>query len=599
MNINLYSNFPILTVLLPFIFSIIIVFFVKEKWGIQRKLKYIVSIIVVGILTMSFLLVSMLRSVLKGKIFDSIFWPQMIAFELSFQVDGLSIILAILVFVLWVAVFIYSISYIKANVVRYYTLLLLVLGSVQDTIFAGDLVNFYIFLEITTIVTYFLITHNEDNVALKAGYKYLLMLLGGAFLILLSILFAYKYTGNYNMSSIITCGNTLVPILFIGGCFLKAGAVPLHIWLPDAHPAAPSPISAFLSGIMIKIGAYGLIRVIFPFINFAIPIANVGNFLSMIIMFVAIISMFIGVFLALTQTDVKRLLAYHSISQMGYILFGIGLGTNLGIAGGLFHIINHAIFKGLLFLSMGAVIFRVGSKKLDKMGGLWEKMPVTATICIIAALSISGMPPFNGFASKIVLGKAAGEFNVFLKYILTLASAFTFASFFKLIKYTFFGKQNKELGTIQEAPLLMIIPMVILSFICIFLGLGSSVIMNNLIPLALNKPASYQMFGDVVFWTERQFFDALLTIVLGLIVYFTAHKIGFIGKDNQSIIYDSSLVKLFNCVSADSFYCDSASIVEKICQKLNRLHSRDLNMHLSWIPLTLLIVYLIVSLNFF
>ncbi len=542
---------------------------------------------------MSFFLGSMLFAVLKGHIYESIFWPQMTPFDLSFRVDGLSITMAILIFVLWSAVFIYSIKYIKNNVIRYYSLFLLLLGSVQDTIFAGDLVNFYIFLEITTIVTYFLITHNKDAVALKAGYKYLLMLLGGAFLILLSILFAYSYMGNYKMSSIITCGYMIAPMLFLAGCFIKAGAIPLHVWLPDAHPAAPSPISAFLSGIMIKIGAYGIIRVISPNISIELPIANIGNILSVIIIVVGILSMFIGVFLALIQTDVKRLLAYHSISQMGYILLGIGLGTKFGLAGGLYHIMNHAIFKGLLFLGMGAVIFRAGSKKLGDLGGLWEKMPVTTIVCIVAALSISGIPPFNGFASKMILGKAVGEFSIILKYMLTMASAFTFASFFKLIKFSFFGKAKESLNSVQEAPLLMLIPMIVLSVLCIFLGLQANTVINQLIPVAMNEPGHYQMFSNVIFWTEGLLYDTLLTILLGFTVYVIALKTGLIGKEEKPMVHKSLLLKRVRCLSTDHLYCHLALSVQNVCHKLNKIYSRDFNMHLSWIALTLIILFII------
>lgn len=542
---------------------------------------------------MSFFLGSMFFSVLKGHIFESTFWPQMTPFDLSFRVDGLSITMTILIFVLWSAVFVYSIKYIKNNVIRYYSLFLLVLGSVQDTIFAGDLVNFYIFLEITTIVTYFLITHNKDAVALKAGYKYLIMLLAGAFLILLSILFAYRYMGNYKMSSIITCGYIIAPMLFLIGCFIKAGAIPLHVWLPDAHPAAPSPISAFLSGIMIKVGAYGIIRVISPNISIEFPVVNIGNILSLIIIVVGIISMFIGVFLALIQTDVKRLLAYHSISQMGYILLGIGLGTKLGLAGGLYHIINHAIFKGLLFLGIGAVIFRAGSKKLGELGGLWKKMPVTTIVCIVAALSISGIPPFNGFASKMILGKAVGEFSIILKYMLTMASAFTFASFFKLIKFSFFGKTKESLNSVQEAPLLMLIPMIVLSAFCIILGLRANTLMNQLIPVAMNEPIHYQVFSNVVFWTEGLLYDTLLTILLGFTVYFIAVKMGLIDKADKSMAQSSPLVKWVSCLSIDSLYCYSALLTRNSCQKLNKIYSRDFNMHLSWIALTIIILFII------
>jgi len=546
---------------------------------------------------MSFFLGFMLYSVLQGEIIESTFWPQMIPFELSFRVDGFSITMAILSFVLWSAVFIYSISYIKKDVVRYHSLLLLTLGAVQDTFFATDLVNFYVFLEMTTIVTYFLIIHDRDTLAMKAGYKYLLMSLGGAFLILLSVLFAYHYTGNYELIGIVSCGTPAAPLLFLAGCFVKAGVVPFHVWLPDAHPAAPSPISAFLSGLMIKIGAYGIIRVITPHINFDLSVSNIGNLLSLIIVFIGIISIFVGAFLALIQTDVKRLLAYSSISQMGYILLGIGLGTKLGLAGGLYHLINHTIFKGLLFLGMGAVIYRVGSKKLADLGGLWREMPITATTCIIAAFSISGIPPFNGFASKMLLGKAAGEFSMILKYILTLASAFTFASFFKLIKFAFFGKEKNPTSSVQEAPIAMLMPMAILSVMCIILGLQADLVLNHLIPVAINEPNQFGMFQNITFWTGEILYDTMLTIILGLTVYAVAVKVGLIGKEEKTKDRKSLVAKPSSCLSMNSFYCYFAVLVENSCHRLNRIYSRDLNMHLSWIALTLVFLYSILFFN--
>ncbi len=594
----LHLNLPILTVFLPFILAIVVILLVKKQWETEKQLRLIIKLISAGIAIMFFLLGSMLFSVLKGEIIESIFWPQMIPFELSFRVDGFSISMAILSLVLWSAVFIYSISYIKKDIIRYYSLLLLALGVVQDTFFATDLVNFYVFLEMTTIVTYFLIIHDKDLTAIKAGYKYLLMSITGAFLILLSILFAYQYTGSYELTGIVSCGYPIAPILFMVGCFVKAGAVPLHIWLPDAHPAAPSPISAFLSGIMIKVGAYGIIRVTYPLISFNLSIVNIGNFLSAMIVFTGIISMLIGVFLAFMQTDVKRLLAYHSVSQMGYILLGIGLGTKLGLAGGLYHLINHATFKSLLFLGMGAVIYRVGSKKLADLGGLWRKMPITATTCIIAALSISGIPPFNGFASKMLLGKAAGEFSMILKYILTLASAFTFASFLKLILYSFFGKEKGSLSSVREAPVFMLIPMVMLSIMCIILGLQADSVLSHLIPVAINKPNQLGMFPNITFWTGGILYDTILTVILGLTVYAVAVKVELIGKEEKIRGYKGLMMaKPLSCLSMNSFYCYLAVLVESSCQKLNKTYSRDLNMHLSWIALVLVVLYLILFLN--
>jgi multicomponent Na+:H+ antiporter subunit D len=573
---------------------------VKKDYEIKKQLKMITRLIFFGMAMMFFFLVSMLVPVLQGEIIDITFWPQMIPFELSFRVDGLSISMALISLILWSAVFIYSIRYIKKNILRYYVLLLLVLGAVQDTFFAIDLVNFYIFLEMTTIFAYFLIIHNKDVIAQKAGFKYLIMSIAGAFLILLSILLSYQYTGNYKLTGILSCGYPLVPILFLIGCFIKAGTVPLHTWLPDAHPAAPTPISAFLSGIMIKIGAYGIIRVLFPINNTSVAMdSNIINLLNSIIIIAGFLSILTGGFLALIQEDAKRLLAYSSISQMGYILCGIGIGSQIGLTGGFLHIINHTAFKGLLFLSLGAAIFRVSSNKFADLGGLWKKMPLTALTCIIAALSISGIPPFGGFASKMLIGKAVGEYSIILKYLFTLSSALTFAYILKLIVFTFFGKDKKSLKIIEEAPLCMLMPLFILSFLCIIFGLYAGTMLDKLIPIAINEIFGYQERFDIVLWTEKGIItDTILTIIIGLLFYFVSLKIGLINKEytetNKSIILNKSTAIL----SIDLLYCYFAKIVLGSSQKISKVHSRDINMHLSWIPLTFVIVYLILYFSF-
>jgi multicomponent Na+:H+ antiporter subunit D len=210
----------------------------------------------------------MSSEILKGNTIHSALWLQMASFGLCLQVDGLSIVMALVGFLLWLAVSIYSISYIKTDLVKYYSLLLIVLGAVQGTVLAKDLISFYVFLEMAAVATYFLIIHKRSVDALQAGYKYIVMTLIGAFLILLSIILVYVDTGSYEVIVVTKPGGFIAPVLFLLGCFVKAGVFPLHTWLPDAHPAAPSPVSAFLSGMMIKIGAYGIIRFIFPILNF-------------------------------------------------------------------------------------------------------------------------------------------------------------------------------------------------------------------------------------------------------------------------------------------------------------------------------------------
>ena len=580
-----------MTVIIPFFLVIAVVSFVKERFNRAQQLRLIMVIIFIVAIVMACLLGLMLFEILKGNTIHSVFLPQMAPFGLRLQVDGLSIVMALIGFLLWLAVSIYSINYIKINLVSYYSLLLIVLGAVQGSVFAKDLISFYVFLEITAVATYFLIIHKRNIEALQAGYKYILMTLIGAFLILFSIILVYVDTGSYEVIMVTKSGGIIAPVLFLLGCFVKAGAAPLHIWLPDAHPAAPSPVSAFLSGMMIKIGAYGIIRFIFPILNFDLPATNFGELLSLLIMSIGVASMLIGVLLALLQTDVKRLLAYHSISQMGYILLGIGLGTKLGLAGGLYHLANHTMFKGLLFLCMGAVIYSTGTRELDNLGGLWKRMPITTSTCIVAALAISGIPPFNGFASKKVLAEAAANYNYVLKFVMMITAALTFASFLKLIRYTFFGELKKQLMTVKEVPLLMQLPMIVLAILCVFLGINAQFVLDRFIEFAIAGIVQPRSILQIKFWTRGTVLDALFIITLGFVAYIAASKLGLIGREKKEFEMGSFTAKLVKYLSVDRIYCNVAILVGKLCKKLDSVHPRDLNIHLSWVLLTLIALF--------
>jgi len=587
----LNSNLPLLTVIIPLFLALVVVSFVRRRFNRAQQLRLIQVIIFIVAIAMSYSLGLMLFEILKGNTIHSALWLQMASFGLRLQVDGLSISIAIVSFLLWLAVSIYSISYIKNDLVSYYFLLLIVLGAIQGTVFAKDLISFYVFLEITAVATYFLIIHKKDVIALQAGYKYILMTLIGAFLILLSIILVYVDTGSYEVIVFTKHGGFIAPVLFLLGCFIKAGVVPLHTWLPDAHPAAPSPVSAFLSGMVIKIGAYGIIRFIFPILNSDLYVNNFRELLSTLIIYIAVASMLIGVLLALAQTDVKRLLAYHSISQMGYILLGIGLGTKLGLAGGLYHMVNHAMFKGLLFLCMGAVTYSTGTRKLDNLGGLWKKMPITTSTCIIAALAISGIPPFNGFASKTVLVEAVANYSFVLKFVMMVTAALTFTSFLKLISYTFFGEPKRPLITVKEVPLLMQLPMIVLAILCVLLGINAQFVLDRIIAFAIAGLVQPRLILNVEFWTQRTFLDALFIITSGFVVYIVASKLGLIGRKKKEFKIGSFMAKLVKHLSVDRIYCNIAILIDKLCKKLNSIHSRDLNVHISWVVLTLIILF--------
>jgi multicomponent Na+:H+ antiporter subunit D len=356
---------------------------------------------------------------------------------------------------------------------KFHTLLMLMLAGMNGVIISGDLFNLFVFLEIASVASYALVAFGTEQEELEASFKYMVMGAIATSLILVGIALVYAQTSTLNMAdaarSLLANPNPklilFVSILFLAGFGLKAALVPFHWWLPDAHPSAPAPISAMLSGLLIKtLGVYALVRIVF---NVFDPTRLLPVFL-----FLGALSMLVGVFLAIGQWDFKRLLAYHSISQVGYIILGIGLGTPLGILGGLFHLLNHSIFKSLLFLNSGAVVYTTGTRDLQELGGLREKMPVTGNTSLIASMSIAGIPPFNGFWSKlfIIIACIQAGHPVYA-VAAVVASIMTLASFMKVQKYGFFGELKERWKGIKEVPFTMALSMVILALLCIGTGL--------------------------------------------------------------------------------------------------------------------------------
>lgn len=488
-----------------------------------------------------------------------------------FPVDNLSLFMLVLVAFLSPLVFIYSLSYIKRNLFRYYFVLFITLGGMLGTVLARDLLSFYIFLEIMTVGIYFLIIDNAKKESFPAGFKYILMMFAGGIFILVAALMLYNLTGTFEFVEIARVAPALpgaavalIFALFTIGCLVEMGAVPFHVWLPDAHPVAPSPISALLSGVAIKVGAYGIIRMILTL-----------EVLNSAIILIGIISMLFGVVLALRQTDVKRLLAYHSISQMGYVLLGIGLGSGIGMAGGLFHILNHATFKMLLFLCMGAVIYATGERELNKLGGLGKRMPITLVAFGVAALAISGIPPFNGFASKAMISESVSG-NFLFKLVIILTAAGTFASFFKLFRFAFLGSLPAKLEKTRGVPILMLLPMLVLAAACLCIGLFPAQLLSSLIAPSIGSAIIFN------FWNIKIFIDAFLIVFLGFGIYILGLKTGLLGIKKEIIA--PSFVRY---LSLDKICRDVASVLERGCIELKKLHARNLNTHLLWVFLAL------------
>jgi multicomponent Na+:H+ antiporter subunit D len=404
--------------------------------------------------------------------------------------DGYSNLMLVVVSLVSFAATLFSVKYMERYTAKYkyYSLFLLMVAGMNGVILTGDMFNLFVFLEIASVASYALVAFGCGHEELEASFKYLVLGSIGSTLVLFGIAFSYGATGYLTMSKIAGViaqeggGKNLLRILtvvfFIVGFGIKAALVPFHPWLPDAHPSAPAPISAMLSGVLIKaLGIYALTRVLFNVIGMTELFGGI---------FIAIgaLSMTIGVFLAVGQWDFKRLLAYHSISQMGYVILGVGMGgylfatggsqytASLAILGGLFHLANHSVFKSLLFLCSGSIEYATGTRQLKEMGGLLQKMPVTRATCTIASLSIAGIPPFNGFWSKLLIVIAAFQAGFhWLALITILVSLVTLISFLKVLRYAFLGNLPEKLKAVRESPVLMTVSLVLLAVLCIGMGL--------------------------------------------------------------------------------------------------------------------------------
>lgn len=389
--------------------------------------------------------------------------------------DGLSIL--VLIVVNWVAFFatLYSVNYMRrfTSKAKFYSLFALMLAGMNGVVLTGDFFNLFVFLEIASIASYALVAFGVEAEELEAAFKYMVMSSVASILVLFSVGLLYGLTGSLNMADIagvIEGKKSLLlsfsMVIFFAGFGLKAAIIPFHAWLPDAHPSAPAPISAMLSGVLIKaLGVYTIMRIFFNVYGMTVQ-------LSWILMIMGIISMVGGGILALRQRDFKRLLAYSSISQIGYIMIGLGCGNYWGLLGAVFHLFNHANFKALLFLNSGAVEYSTGTRDLEQMGGLSKVMPVTGTTSTIGSLSISGIPPFNGFWSKlfIIIGLVQADRFV-LAGLTVLVSVLTLAYYLKVQRFAFFGTLKEKWANIKEVPGVMCASMIILAVVCIGAGI--------------------------------------------------------------------------------------------------------------------------------
>ena len=469
------TNFPILAVISLFLGA-----FVTSLAG-RRSETARNAVVLVSMATSLILVLCLIKPVLiDGEIIT--YWlgnwqpVEGWAFGISLQVDALSLFFALIVTVAVFVSGVYSFSYMKHDdsLVNFYTLFLMLSGSVLGLVLSGDLFNIFVMIEIMTFTAVALTAfRNNYEGALEGAFKYLIVGALGSTSVLVGIAMVYSQLHTLNLAQIaalLPSHMNPVTVAAFGFLFVgfgtKAFLFPFQPLAADAHAVAPASISLMISGVLTKCGVYGIIRLCYALYQ------NIDQpFVQYLVTAVGCISMFICVTMAFNQHNFKRLLAFHSISQVGYVITVVGLGSILGLSAGLYHAMNHTIFKGLLFLTAGAVQHATGTLDLDEMGGLSKKMPKTTILFLVGAASISGLPPFNGF-------------------VLTLAS------FIKVAQSVFFGQLPESMKDVKEVDQGMCIPMWIMAALCVITGLFPTQIQNWLLVPAAKAAMNASAYID-------------------------------------------------------------------------------------------------------
>lgn len=407
--------------------------------------------------------------------------------DVFFKIDELSVIFAAIVLLVWLISGFFAFEYMKheKEEKRYFGFYVMVFGILNALVFSGNIVTYYVFYEMMTLLSVPLILHNRSKEAIMGGLKYLFYSLFGAYMVLFGLFFLNKYVSSLNFTpggvldlTLVSGNETLLYVVafsMIIGFSVKAGMFPLHAWLPTAHPVAPAPASAVMSGIIVKMGVLGMVRVVYYIIG-----ADFirGSWVQTVWLILTLITVFMGSMLAYREKILKKRLAYSTVSQASYILFGLALLNPQAMTGSLLHVIFHAVIKSCLFLSAGAIIYKTGHTNVDDLRGIGKAMPITIWCYTLASAALIGIPPASGFISKwhLALGSFSSEIPVFswLGPVILLVSALLTAGYLLPITIKgFLPGDDFDYTTLKkcEPNLVMVVPLLILGVLTVLLGI--------------------------------------------------------------------------------------------------------------------------------
>jgi len=465
---------------------------VPVVWFLSGRLRARVGWVAMIPLALSTLIV--LFSGWRGIVVETLRWEPIGYF--GFRADGLSVPVVFTVTLLCSVIAIYSMPYMTHRLGRdskeyglYFALYLLYATGMIGAVLATNLIEFYLFFEMMLVPSYFLIARWGYGDRDRISFMYFMWTHVGALAFLAGILMLWRVSGTFDLSAL---ASAVIPepyrfwitITILAGLLVKMAAFGVHIWLPHAHAEAPTPISALLSPAMIGIGGYAIVRILMT-----VSPELIGA-VSFQLSLWALITMVYGGLMALVQDDIKRLMAYSSISQMGYILLGIASVQVQGVSGSMFHYLSHGMGKGILFMVAGIIIVQAhGTRSISKLGGLAKRMPITATAALIGFLTILGVPPTSGFISEFLIFfgsvKSAMEPLVFQRLIVSIgavvSTALTAGYTLWTMKRVFFGSLPSEMAEIEEAPFTMTAPLVLLAATAVILGILPDLVTSGML----------------------------------------------------------------------------------------------------------------------
>ena len=552
-------------------------------------------------------------------IFKPLYWPPVDV--PAFLVDNLSALAGIGISFFALLVTLYSLSFIEKHVSRYFGCVLITLGSALGAVFTNNLLLLLIFWGILAATLYILVNIQGTENASAAAKKSIIIIGGTDAFMIFGIALMWKLSGTFAMDKMrLELSGAIPYIAFLSiviASFAKAGALPFHSWLPDVAEDGPTPVTAYLPASLDKfLGIYLLARA-------SLNLFVMNNISNMLLLIIGSLTVIYAVGIALVQHDFKRLLGYHAVSQVGYMVLGIGTANPVGIAGGLFHMLNNAVYKSCLFLSAGNVEKSAKTTDLSKLGGLARYMPVTFICFLVASLSISGIPPFNGFVSKwmiyqgiIELGNNKNPLWIVWLVAAMFGSALTVASFMKLLHAVFLGRSSVSSADLKEAGIFMTLPVIILALTCVIFGVFAFALpLSILIIPAIGK----ETLTYLGIWNPGTATALILAgILAGVLIYFLlfpkkARSVGvFIGGEDAKTLkrvtgtefYDTvkdigPLGNIYRKEEAGDFdiYEGGKKLVSLFTGILQRLHNGVLPTYLVWCLLGMIVMFIILFLR--